>query len=397
MTVLRPVGPALAAIDAQDAEVRAWVVVDRVAARLPPAPGPISGWTLGVKDVLDVAGLPTGAGSPTRAQVAPATADAPAVAMLRAAGAVVLGKTVTTEFATMDPARTANPAAPGHTPGGSSSGSAAAVAAGMADLAIGTQTAGSLCRPAAYCGVAAFKPTRGRVPTTGMVPLAPSFDTLGLMAGDVARLATALRCWDIADAAAPAAPFIGVPLPACHPDLDAAGAWAIAQASARLRALGAQIVPVRLPFETPHVVALHRRVMAAEAFAAHGALQEDDRVGPRFRELLGEGAALGPAEVAEARSLLHELGRRCWAGFADLHGLLLPPAPGPAPVGLGSTGPAHYQIPWTAFGGPLAALPCGQTPARFPLGIMLAARPGEDGSLLGLARMLERALRAPDV
>ncbi|GCL61312.1 amidase family protein [Pseudaquabacterium pictum] len=396
MTVLRPVGPALAAIDAQDAEVRAWAVVDRVGARIPPAPGPISGWTLGVKDVLDVAGLPTRAGSPTRAEVAPATADAPAVALLRAAGAVVLGKTVTTEFATMDPAATANPAAPGHTPGGSSSGSAAAVAAGMADLAIGTQTAGSLCRPAAYCGVAAFKPTRGRVPTTGMVPLAPSFDTIGLMAGDVARLAVALRCWGIPDAAAPTAPVIGVPMPDCHPDLDAAGAWAIAQVSARLRTMGARIVPVRLPFETPHVVALHRRVMAAEAFAAHGRLEADGRVGPRFRELLGEGAVLGAAEVTDARSLLQELGHSCWAGFADLHGLLLPPAPGPAPAGLGATGPAHYQIPWTAFGGPLAALPCGQTRDRLPLGTMLAARPGDDASLVSLALALERALGVGD-
>ena len=392
MTVARPVEPALAAIDSQDATVRAWAVVDRVGARMAPAPGPISGWTLGVKDVLDVAGLPTRAGSPTRAEVAPAATDAPAVALLRAAGAVVLGKTVTTEFATMDPAGTANPAAPGHTPGGSSSGSAAAVAAGMADLAIGTQTAGSLCRPAAYCGVAAFKPTFGRVATTGMVPLASSFDTIGLMARDVAHLAVALQCWGIPDADAPTAPVIGVPMPDCHPDLDAAGAWAVAQASARLVSLGVRTVPVRLPFDTPHVVALHRRVMAAEAFAAHGSLQADKRVGARFRELLGEGAVLGVAEVTDARSQLHELGRRCWAGFAGLHGLLLPPAPGPAPVGLGSTGPAHYQIPWTAFGGPLAALPCGHTQARLPLGIMLAAPPGDDASLLGLARALERAL-----
>jgi len=394
MTNLRPVEQALSAIEGQDAEIRAWVLVDRVGARLAPASGPISGWTLGVKDLVDVAGLPTRAGSPTRAEVAPASADAPAVAMLRAAGAVVLGKTVTTEFATMDPALTANPAAPGHTPGGSSSGSAAAVAAGMADLAIGTQTAGSLCRPAAYCGVAAFKPTLGLVPTTGMVSLAPSFDTIGLMAGDVSHLAVALRCWGITGATAPAAPVIGVPVSECHPDLDPAGAWAIEQASARLRSLGARIVPVRLPFKTPFVVGLHRRVMAAEAFAVHGALQGDDRVGPRFRELLGDGAALGAAEVTEARSLLQSIGRSCWAGFADLHALLLPPAPGPAPDGLGTTGPAHYQIPWTAFGGPLAALPSGQTTAGLPLGIMLAARPGEDASLIGLAHALERKFSA---
>jgi Asp-tRNA(Asn)/Glu-tRNA(Gln) amidotransferase A subunit family amidase len=389
MTMLRPVEQALSAIEGQDAEIRAWVVVDRAGARLPPVSGPISGWTLGVKDVLDVAGLPTRAGSPTRAAVAPAAADATAVAMLRAAGAVVLGKTATTEFATMDPAPTANPAAPGHTPGGSSSGSAAAVAAGMADLAIGTQTAGSLCRPAAYCGIAAFKPSRGLVPTVGMLPLAPSFDTIGLMARDSAHLAVALRCWGIAGATVPAAPVIGVAVPGCHPDLDPAAAWAIEQASARLRSLGARIVPVRLPFETPHIVGLHRRVMAAEAFAVHGALLADERVGPRFRELLGDGAALSAAEVAEARSLLHDIGRSCWAGFADLHALLLPPAPGPAPDGLGATGPAHYQIPWTAFGGPLAALPCGHTTTRLPLGIMLAARPGEDASLIGLAHALE--------
>jgi aspartyl-tRNA(Asn)/glutamyl-tRNA(Gln) amidotransferase subunit A len=390
----RPVEQALSAIDAQDADIRAWALVDRVGACLAPAPGPISGWTLGVKDLLDVAGLPTRAGSPTRAAVAPAAADAPAVAMLRAAGAVVLGKTVTTEFATMDPAPTANPAAPGHTPGGSSSGSAAAVAAGMADLAIGTQTAGSLCRPAAYCGVAAFKPTLGLVPTTGMVSLAPSFDTIGLMAADVARLAVALRCWGITGSQAQAAPVIGVPVSDCFPDLDAAGAWALAQASARWRSLGARIVPVRLPFKTPDVVGLHRRVMAAEAFAVHGALQGDDRVGPRFRELLRDGAALGAAEVTEAHSLLQDIGSSCWAGFADLHALLLPPAPGPAPHGLGTTGPAHYQIPWTAFGGPLAALPGGRTTAGLPLGIMLAARPGQDAPLIGLAQAFEREVTA---
>jgi Asp-tRNA(Asn)/Glu-tRNA(Gln) amidotransferase A subunit family amidase len=389
MTMPRPVEHALSAIDGQDAEIRAWVVVDRAGARRPPVSGPIGGWTLGVKDVLDVAGLPTRAGSPTRAEVAPAAADAPAVAMLRAAGAVVLGKTATTEFATMDPAPTANPAALGHTPGGSSSGSAAAVAAGMADLAIGTQTAGSLCRPAAYCGIAAFKPTLGLVPTLGMVPLAPSFDTIGLMAREAAHLAVALRCWGITSATEPTAPVIGVVVPESHPDLDPAGAWAIERASARLSSLGARIVSVRLPFDTRRVVALHRRVMAAEAFAVHGALRGDERVGPRFRELLGEGAALGVAEVTEARGLLRDIGRDCWEGFSDLHALLLPPAPGPAPEGLESTGPAHYQIPWTAFGGPLAALPGGCTTARLPLGIMLAARPGADASLVGLAHALE--------
>ncbi len=155
--------------------------------------GALRGVCVGVKDVIDVAGLPTLGGSPARISVPPATQDADIVARLRSAGASVIAKTVTTELATMDPAPTRNPWHPEATPGGSSSGSAASVAAGLLPLAIGTQTAGSVCRPAAYCGVSALKPTYGALPTAGVLPLAPSFDTLGLFTRRVADLAAGLR------------------------------------------------------------------------------------------------------------------------------------------------------------------------------------------------------------
>ena len=170
-------GPAacLAAIDAREAEVRAWTHVDRATA--PSVDGPLAGLAVGVKDIVDVAGMPCERGSPIYAGRIP-TRDAACVTRLREAGAAVLGKTVTTEFAAFAPPVTRNPHDTARTPGGSSSGSAAAVAAGMADIALGTQTAGSVIRPAAYCGVAGFKPTFGAVALDGAMALAPSLDTL---------------------------------------------------------------------------------------------------------------------------------------------------------------------------------------------------------------------------
>ena len=177
----------LARIAERDYEVRGWVCRDPAAAA---GEGPLAGVVLGVKDVIDVAGMPTTHGSPIYADNV-AARDAEAVARLRAAGAVVLGKTVTAEFATYHPGPTSNPRKPGHTPGGSSSGSAAVVADGQADLAFGTQTAGSMIRPGSFCGVLAFKPSFGRYPLAGVLETAPNLDTLGLFARDLALLDSA--------------------------------------------------------------------------------------------------------------------------------------------------------------------------------------------------------------
>src|SRR5260370_24876639 len=191
-------------LNATEPNLRAWQQVDYVGAlaaakALSESPdkypnGPLRGITLGIKDVIDVAGFPTKAGSNARAGAPSATADATVVERLRRAGCIILGKVKTTEFAFTDPCDTVNPTNPRHTPGGSSSGSAAAIAVGSAELTLGTQTVGSVCRPAAYCGVAAFKPSTGSTPAAGVTPLAPSFDTVGFFPNDIPLALAAHSC-----------------------------------------------------------------------------------------------------------------------------------------------------------------------------------------------------------
>lgn len=372
--------PALAALLDCDA-----AALDRAETDLASASGPLAGIVFGVKDVIDVKGAPTRNGSAACAGAAPAERDAAAVSALRAAGATFLCKTATTEFAFIDPAPTLNPYDPSRTPGGSSSGSGAAVGAGILDLALGTQTAGSLIRPAAYCGAVGFKPGKGALSTDGMTPLSPSFDTIGFIARDAG---TAGDAFIACGGAAPAAPDMSrlcTGLPEADPaaPLSPAATRAVAGAAAALREAGAEARRLAHGIDLSAVVADHRIVMLAEAAALHGARLRDAPLGPAFAAALKAGAAIDAAERGAALRRLDDARARFWSAAEQYGVLLAPPVPAAAPPRDGGTGYQHMLTPWTVFGGPLLCLPWGADEAGLPLSVMLAAPPGAEAALLG--------------
>jgi aspartyl-tRNA(Asn)/glutamyl-tRNA(Gln) amidotransferase subunit A len=391
--------------DQLESSLFAWAALDGAGAMSQAASvvagRPLSGVPVGIKDVIDVCGFATRAGSRSREAMPVAEADAPVVARLREAGAVIMGKTVTTEYAMLDPAPTRNPHRLSHTPGGSSSGSAAAVAAGMVPLALGTQTAGSLCRPAAYCGIAAYKPSYGRGAGGGLVPLAPSFDTIGVMGRRVAdvRLAGSVivgQALPVSDDKGPIACLRASEYEASVPDMREL----YARAAAALREAGHAVEEIGLDVDLTGVVRDHRAVMASEAYAAHGDLLQlpAGLVGPRFAGLLAEGRALTADDVRSARERLALARDSVWRALRGVSAVLLQPAPGPAPAGLSATGPIHYIVPWTVFGGPLVVVPGGLSAQGLPLGAMIGAAPGEDAVALSIAeRLAARIDSLPDM
>ncbi len=358
-------------------------------------PGILHGLPVAVKDVIDTADLPTARGSPIFAGRRP-EADAACVAALRRAGGIVLGKTVTTELAFYAPGRTRNPHDPGRTPGGSSSGSAAAVAACMVPAALGTQTAGSLVRPGAFCGVVAMKPTHGLLPLDGVSPRAPSLDTLGFLsrsARDLPLLLAALG----GPAAAP------VPRSPRRVGLCRTEAWeqalpasreAVERAAAALAASGIEVVEVEERFAG--LPAAQRAIMAAEAAGALGALREAhrERLSPQILSLMAEGDAVPPAALAAARAAAEEGRMRLRALLGGMDALLTASAPGEAPEGLASTGDPSQNRIWTLLGAPCIQLPAGSGPSRMPLGVQLVAAPHGDVHLCRVATGVEGALAA---
>ena len=403
----------LARIDAVDGAVRAWRHVARDSARAEAGQldreaqagrfrGPLHGIPVGIKDIIDVAGITTLANSGSRAGSLPATADADIVAALRSAGAVILGKTHTTEFAFLDPSPARNPHHTGHTPGGSSSGSAAAVGAGMVPLALATQTAGSVNRPAAYCGIAAFKPSTQSTITHGIAPLAPVFDTVGFYGATVAD-AVALY-----DAVAPgfAASFdrAGGPryvivrledpaLEAC----DGETLRRVGDAAALAAAAGHAVRVAASPEPWAGLYEAQQRVMAYEASRIHRRLLElpADRVGPKLREMIGRGLALSDAGYRDDRARLAAARAGFWAAFPDADAILFPAVPQTAPAGLASTGDPRYIAPWTALGGPIVTQPVGLHANGLPVGMLVCGRPGSDRALArtacALAALLPRS------
>ena len=392
-------------IQALDGRLAAWVHVDAEGARAQAREraaearggrfrGPLHGVPVGVKDIFDVAGLPTAAGAAAFARTLP-TADAVPVARLRDAGAIVLGKTHTTEFAYRDPAPTRNPWNDGHTPGGSSSGSAAAVAAGMVPLALGSQTVGSVLRPAAYCGVVGFKGTHGLVPACGVVPLAWSLDHVGVLArgvADTALLVGVLAGRDLEP------PVIRTPRLALVPELleratpeVAAHVHASAEAFARA---GAHVVEVGLPPSFAGVHAAGQTVLEAEAAAYHAPAfaRHAADYGPEIRKLVESGLA------ASATAYIHA-NRARLAFREDVMPLLLahdallsPAAPAPAPEGLASTGDAWHCAPWSFAGVPAISLPSGLARSGLPLAVQLVQAAGASARLLGVAAWCEGVL-----
>jgi len=361
--------------------------------------GPLKGLPVGVKDIIDTADMSTGYGSPLYEGHRPAR-DAACVALARHAGALMLGKTVTTEFAYFQPGRTRNPHDPGRTPGGSSSGSAAAVADGMVPLAFGTQTAGSVIRPASYCGCVGYKPSIGLIDRTGVRPFADGLDTVGVFAATVEDAAffvsvlagrPALRV----DGAA-FRPRVGL----CRThEWDAAGPAtrnALEEAARRLGAAGIPVRETTLPERWRGLFEAQKTVMAYEGARACAPemLTAPDRLSAKLREILETGAVVAPEAYDAARALAAE----ARAGFADalddVDVLLAPSAPGEAPEGLDATGDPVFNRVWTLLGVPCVNVPGLRGPSGLPVGVQVIGRPGGDGRVLAAAATVSGALSA---
>jgi Asp-tRNA(Asn)/Glu-tRNA(Gln) amidotransferase A subunit family amidase len=364
---------------------------------------PLYGVPLGVKDVFRVDGLPTRAGSTLPAEEF-AGPEAVAVARLRAAGAVLAGKTVTAEFAYFAPGPTRNPHHPEHTPGGSSSGSAAAVAAGLVPLALGTQTVGSVIRPAAYCGCIGFKPTYGRVPCDGVVPNAPTFDTVGLFAADLALATEAAAALVNGWAPVPSGgrPVLGVP---SGPYLDQAELGACGEFAAQISALRAAGYLVREVPALDDIAGVNQRqitVNLVELARTHEAWF--DRYADRYRQqtaaAIREGRSIDAATYTAALDEVHSFRRTLPALMTDagVDVWICPSATGPAPHGLDTTGSPVMSVPWTQAGLPALSLPAGAVAREpggpaLPVGLQCVGRPGADEQLLGWAEGIATALR----
>lgn len=392
----------LAAIARQEPAIRAWSHVLPVAAleQMEPArhaAGALAGVPIGIKDVIDVADMPTGFGAPALT-TGRAAFDACSVGMLRAAGAIPVGKTVTAEFAFRTPGPTRNPHAPAHTPGGSSSGSAAAVAAGMVPAALGTQTGGSMIRPAAYCGVVGFKPSVGRVFRDGMKLTCESLDTIGWYANsvaDVQAIADVLIGGADVDAAEQRQLTIAVQLNNPKAGLCAESRAEIERARAVLAAHGLRCVTVEAEQETTLLLQAHDVIMHYEFARSLAPVLERQghALSGALRQAVAHGLAIGAGQYQEMRAVQAKL-RHGWNalyGGADL--VLTPSTPGPAPHGLEHTGDASYNKIWSVLGWPCLHLPTGFSRAGLPLGLQLVGDLGEDQALLAAGRKLHHLLK----
>ncbi|MBX9927163.1 MAG: amidase, partial [Hyphomicrobiaceae bacterium] len=373
--------------------------------------GPLHGVPVGVKDIIDVAGMPTGYGL-TTADRPPAREDAACIARLREAGAIILGKTVTTGLAMFEPAATLNPVNRAHTPGGSSSGSAAAVAAGLVPLAIGTQTAGSIIRPASYCGVYGYKPTRGLISRRGVLLQSQTLDTIGVFARtlpDLALIADAMAGYDPADAvsfhqgrsrltewvaAEPPLPPVLAYLPT--PAFDTYANAVMADAFGEL--IGALMPFCIEQLETPTLAAV------ADAAYVVQLAENGHHYGPtiargrdRFSDAIAKRIDAGRRVTAD--DYLSALAMRETA-YANIEGILqdytailTPAAPGPAPtLDTKSTGNPIFNAVWTFLGCPCVTLPLLQTEDGLPIGVQLVGARGDDGRLLRTAAWLVQHL-----
>lgn len=359
--------------------------------------GQLCGIPLGVKDIIDVAGYPTQCGSALRVGSDPASADATIVRKWRAAGALPAGKTVTTEFAFFSPGPTRNPAAPAHTPGGSSSGSAAAVASGQVPLALGSQTAGSVTRPASYCGVAAMVLTRGLLPTDGITGLAHSLDSHGYYAAEVRDLAcawSALR--SVPDPLnVPAGPprvafWSAEPLGVVEPAMSEA----LASLRAGLIADGAVVTDFGAEHAIAAATAAHRVVMAYEAARERTAeLARADELSRPLADLLRTGARTSEREYRQARRVVDETRHEVLNLLGSCDAIVGPAAPGPAPEGLDATGDPVLSRAWQALGLPVITVPGLRDRHGLPLGVQVVGAPNAEAALLRVADWIQARTR----
>ncbi len=377
-----------------DSQMQAQSVLHDALAGTSDAARALTGLAIGIKDIIDTAQMPTQYGSAAYRGYQPAT-DAAVIQRLKAAGAVLMGKTVTTEFAHVHAGPTVNPHSVAHTPGGSSSGSAAAVADGMVAFALGSQTGGSTIRPAAFCGVVGFKPTYGRIGLEGVLPLSASMDTMGLMArsvDDLGLLSSVLLGHPARIVATTYRPRIGwYP----GPNADEATSDAtdrLARARAQLSEQGVDVVTVKLPHgDFAAVGRSNRIIMAYEAARQHKAiyLRHPDLLGASTVKLIEFGLTVTPGQFEQEL----RQSERCRALFQDamqsVDALLTFSAPGEAPLLEDGTGASTFNRIWTTIGSPCLTLPAGKGRTGLPLGLQLVAVHGHDYALLQLGKRFE--------
>jgi Asp-tRNA(Asn)/Glu-tRNA(Gln) amidotransferase A subunit family amidase len=362
------------------------------------AKGPLRGIAVGIKDIIDTADFPTEMGSAIYKGNRP-RADAPVVMLLRQAGATIVGKTTTTAFAATDPTPTLNPRNHGHTPGGSSSGSAAAVGAGMIPLALGTQTGGSVIRPASFCGVAAIKPSYRLLPTVGVKCFSWTLDTVGLFAAGVDDLARGLSAMtrrpELLLGAAVQSPRIGIVTQDFAGSPQAEGAEALQVAARAAERAGASVRALAMPDVVAEAWRIHPDV---QEFEAHQALaweyrENYDAMPPLLRGKLDESkdttAAAYDAAIKVASRARHALS----GVFDEVDVLLTLSAPGAPPKGLGSTGDPRYNRLWTLMGVPCVNVPALVAEGGLPVGVQIIARFGADAQALAVAKFVEEALK----
>ncbi|MER6991855.1 amidase [Saccharopolyspora hirsuta] len=364
-----------------DREIEAWVELDPPAA--PTATGPLAGAPLAVKDIIDVAGLPTRCGSQLRAGATPAEADAAIVTAWRRPGAIPVGKSVTTEFAYFSPGPTRNPAALDRTPGGSSSGSAAAVAAGHVPLALGSQTAGSVTRPAAFCGVASLVLTPGRFPADGVTGLSPTLDSHGFFTAGVTDLALAWSALTGEPDPALAAARPPRLLRWTPENLEPPMQTALTSACDALRAAGATIDDFPDDQLIARATAAHPVIMAYEAARERAAeLALAPQLSDQLATLLKTGANTPQHDYETARTTASKAAARLADLFSDYDAVLAPAALGPAPTGLTATGDPVLSRPWQALGLPAVGVPGLRTESGLPLGLQLIGPHQQESTLL---------------
>jgi Asp-tRNA(Asn)/Glu-tRNA(Gln) amidotransferase A subunit family amidase len=363
----------------------------------PASRPPLFGLPIGVKDIFHVDGFTTQAGSQLPTELLQGD-EAASVTILRQSGALILGKTVTTEFAYFGPGPTRNPHNPAHTPGGSSSGSAAAVAAGLCPFAFGTQTIGSINRPAAFCGVVGFKPSYGRIPTSGVIPLSHSLDHVGFFTNDVAgaELMAGFLCQDWSGPYQSESKLVlGIPDGPYLQHAEPEGLTHFFGDCDRLAAAGFTIKRVDAMPDFAEIDRQHRLLMAAEAarFHAQWFAEYEARYHPKTAVLIRDGQTYGDDDIAAAQMYKTTVQAHLLA-LMDKHSLDLwisPSATGPAPEGLDSTGNPIMNLPWTNAGLPTLTIPSGFSQSGLPLGLQLAGRWQGDEALLAHGKVIEES------
>jgi Asp-tRNA(Asn)/Glu-tRNA(Gln) amidotransferase A subunit family amidase len=408
LSSVEAVSDCLDRIERLDPRIKAWTTLDKNGALETAAAcdaeqkagklrGPLHGIPVGIKDIFETAGIPTRMGSPFFDGYVPAR-DAESIRRLKNAGGIILGKTVTTEFATLDPGPTHNPWNLEHTPGGSSSGSAAAVAARMCPAATGTQTAGSVGRPAAFCGIVGFMPTAERIPKDGVFPAAWSLDhvgAFGLSVADVQLMVEVMSGASLAHDPIDRPLRVGL-VREYFQDLTEAEAWRRHEAFVdQLAGHGFDIVNVTLPDGFEETVNALWILMKSELAALHRErhAQHADRFGSRIRGFIEEGLRIPALDYVRVQRRRQTYRREMLGLFRNCDLLISPGAKGPAPKGLETTGDPALSIPWTLADFPTVSLPIGLDNSGMPLGIQLSAPSLEDAQLLTAGHNIEQVIR----